>query len=132
MTILKFPFNYYYIINNIHKKRYKKLFILFYTFFWIYFNLSTSYKSIEFADILLNYVQVLSNYIEEEIINSDLPEIKVDEEINDYIKVINEYIVKNKIEKLEVKLKEEINIMEKAKILDEIMKLKGVKQWLKK
>ena len=63
-----------------------------------------------------------------EIINSDLPEIKVDEEINDYIKVINEYIVKNKIEKLEVKLKEEINIMEKAKILDEIKKLKGVKQ----
>ena len=63
-----------------------------------------------------------------EIINSDLPEMKVDEEINDYIKVINEYIVKNKIEKLEVKLKEEINIMEKAKILDEIMKLKGVKQ----
>ena len=63
-----------------------------------------------------------------EIINSDLPEIKVDEEVNDYIKVINEYLTKSKIEKLEVKLKEEINIMEKAKILDEIMKLKGVKQ----
>ena len=67
-----------------------------------------------------------------EILNMKVNEKCTDEEIDDYISVINSYPIKRKINELNKKLKEESNQMEKAKILSEILSLKGVKEWLKK
>ncbi|MDO5568843.1 MAG: DNA primase [bacterium] len=49
------------------------------------------------------------------------------EEINDYIKVINEYNINNEIKKLEIKINNEVDPLEQAKLLDKIMEIKGVK-----
>ncbi len=50
------------------------------------------------------------------------------EEIDDYIKVINSYPVKKKESELKEKLKKETDPLKQAKILSEIMSLKGVKE----
>ena len=50
-----------------------------------------------------------------------------EEEIEDYIKVINSYPIKRKIAKLNQELKEETNPIKQANILSEILSLKGVK-----
>ena len=49
-------------------------------------------------------------------------------EIDDYIKVINEYPIKKKEKELRDRLKEEKEPLKQAKILSEILSLKGVKQ----
>jgi len=56
----------------------------------------------------------------------------LDEEIEDYIYLINNYYIKSKITELENKIKQEANPIEQAKLLSEIIKLKGVKQWSEK
>lgn len=63
-----------------------------------------------------------------EIVNMNKPEKYNDVEINDYIKVINDYPIKMKEKELNEKLKEEKDPKKQAKIAIEIMSLKGVKQ----
>lgn len=50
------------------------------------------------------------------------------EEIEDYIKVINDYPLKRKINELNNRLKEETDPLKKASILSEMLSIKGVKQ----
>lgn len=61
-----------------------------------------------------------------EIINMNLKKEYTNEEINDYIKCINEYYKLNKIEKLKLELSTEPDPMKQANILTEIMKIRGV------
>ena len=49
------------------------------------------------------------------------------EEINDYIKVVNNYLKKDRIKSLESDLRKEIDPIKKAEILNKIMEIKGVK-----
>ena len=63
-----------------------------------------------------------------EIINMDIKEKYTEEEINDYIMVINAYPINKKTEELNKKLKEEKDPIKQASILTEILSLKGVKQ----
>ena len=63
-----------------------------------------------------------------EIINMDIKEKYTEEEINDYIMVINAYPINKKTEELNRKLKEEKDPIKQASILTEILSLKGVKQ----
>lgn len=50
-----------------------------------------------------------------------------EEEINDYIEVVNRHLKKEKVISLEKELRNEINPMKKAEILNKIMEVKGVK-----
>lgn len=61
-----------------------------------------------------------------EIINMNLKKEYTNEEINDYIKCINEYYKITKIEKLKLELNTETDPMKQAKLLTEIMKIRGV------
>lgn len=63
-----------------------------------------------------------------QIINMDLPSKCTNEEIADYIKVINNYPTKRKVSELNKLLKEEKDPLKQASILSEILSLKGVKQ----
>ena len=63
----------------------------------------------------------------EKIISMNLKEKYTEEEIKDYIKVINEEVKETKIKSLEQKLKEETDPMVQLKILNEIANIKGVK-----
>jgi len=63
-----------------------------------------------------------------EITNMNLNEEYSKEEIEDYINVVNSFPIKKKVNDLNKKLKEENNPLEQAKILSEILSLKGVKQ----
>jgi len=63
-----------------------------------------------------------------EIINMDIKDKYTKEEIEDYIKIINKYPTTKKTEELNNKLKEEKDPLIQAKILSEILSLKGVKQ----
>ena len=67
-----------------------------------------------------------------EIVNMNKPERYNDIEINDYIKVINDYPIKMKEKELQEKLKNEKDTKKQIEIVNELMSLKGVKQWLKK
>ena len=49
------------------------------------------------------------------------------EEIDDYISVINSYPIKNKVNELNKKLRDETDPLKQANILSEILSLKGVK-----
>ena len=60
--------------------------------------------------------------------NARIKEKYTNEEIEDYIKVINDYPVKRKINELERQIKEETDPMKQAKILNEMLILKGVTQ----
>ena len=62
-----------------------------------------------------------------EIINMDMKNEYTNLEIEDYISVIKKYFKKSKISKLEKSLKEETDPLKQAKILSEIMAVKGVK-----
>lgn len=68
-----------------------------------------AYKSIEFGDILLNYVQALSNGIEEEITNSDLLKFYIPDHY-----IFNELITIQDIFELRDEIHEEINSMPNA------------------
>lgn len=87
------------------------------------------YGTIILADFI-TYLNDKEDLLEclKEIINYEIKDNYKIEEIDDYIKVINEYWEKKKIEKLELSLKEETNPLKQAKILESIMKVKGVKQ----
>ena len=63
-----------------------------------------------------------------ETMNMSINEKYSSEEIEDYIKVVNDYPIKRKEKELNDKLKEEKDPIKKAKIVSEIMALKGVKQ----
>lgn len=62
-----------------------------------------------------------------EIITMNLKEKCSQEEIEDYIKLINSYPINKKTEELNKKIKEETDPIKKANILMEILTLKGVK-----
>lgn len=62
----------------------------------------------------------------ENIINMNLKNEYSDEEIDDYIKCVNEYYYLDKIEKLKLELNTETDPMKQANILMEIMKIRGV------
>lgn len=62
----------------------------------------------------------------EKITSMNLKEKYTEEEIDDYIKVINEEVKETKIKKLEQELKEETDPMVQLKILNEIANIKGV------
>ena len=59
----------------------------------------------------------------------DLKENYSIEEIEDYIKVINEEVKQTKIKKLENDLKNEIDPLVQLKILNEIANIKGVNNY---
>ena len=81
---------------------------------------------------IADFISYVTNNNEElkvlnEILNMSTNENYTNEEIDDYIDVINSYPIKRKINELNKKLKEETNPTEQAKILSEILSLKGVK-----
>ena len=61
-----------------------------------------------------------------DILNLNIKKECTDEEINDYIKCVNEYYRNTKIEKLKLKLSTETDPMKQASISMEISKIKGV------
>ncbi len=61
-----------------------------------------------------------------DILNLNIKKEYTDEEINDYIKCVNEYYRNTKIEKLKLKLSTETDPMKQASISMEISKIKGV------
>ena len=61
-----------------------------------------------------------------EIINLNIKNTYTIEEIDDYIKCVNEYDKKNKIDKLKIDLAKETDPMKQAEILKQIMKIRGV------
>ncbi len=63
----------------------------------------------------------------QEIISLNLKKEYTKEEIDDYIKCVNEYYKKNVIDKLKLDLNREPDPMKQANILQEIMKIRGVK-----
>jgi hypothetical protein len=63
----------------------------------------------------------------EEIINKNLKQEYTIEEIEDYIKCINDGYKKSIIDKLKLDLSKETDPMKQANILMEIMKIRGVK-----
>ena len=63
-----------------------------------------------------------------DIINLNLKQKYTKEEIEDYIKCVNEYYQNKRIEKLNIELNTETDPMKQAKIAMEIMKIKGVNQ----
>lgn len=86
------------------------------------------YHTINMAD----FISYISNDTEElelfnQIIHMNLNNQYTDEEITDYIKVVNSYPAKKRISELNKKLKEETEPIKQANILNEILSLKGVK-----
>ena len=82
---------------------------------------------------IADFISYIANNEEEfklfnEIINIKTSSEYNHEEIEDYIKVINSYPIKRKINELKDKLKEEKDPLIQANILNEILSLKGVKQ----
>lgn len=68
-----------------------------------------AYKSVEFGDILLNYVQALSNCIEEEITNSDLLKFYIPDHY-----IFNDIITIQDIFELRDEIHEEVNSIPNA------------------
>lgn len=87
------------------------------------------YKSFNVADFI-SYIadnqEVLILF--KDIMTIDIDGTYTDEEIDDYISVINSYPVKKKTQELEKQMKEEKDPLKQAKILSEMLSLKGVKQ----
>lgn len=87
------------------------------------------YKSFNVADFI-SYIadnqEVLNLF--KDIMTIDIDGTYTDEEIDDYISVINSYPVKKKTQELEKQMKEEKDPLKQAKILSEMLSLKGVKQ----
>ena len=80
----------------------------------------------DFITYLSNQKEVVK--ILYEIINMSLEDDYTDTEINDYIKVIKDYVRKMKIKELEEELKKEVEPLKQAEILKEILNIRGVKQ----
>ena len=91
------------------------------------------YNSLNIADFI-SYISSKEEEIKlfNEIMTLKLKDTYVEEEIEDYIKVINSYPLKNKVNELSKKIKDEKDPIKQASILSEILSLKGVKEWLKK
>jgi len=91
------------------------------------------YRCLKLADFI-SYIANNENELKlfNEIINMNISEKYKSIEIEDYIKVINEYPIKRKEKELRTKMKAEKDPIKQAAILSEILSLKGVKQWLKK
>ena len=87
------------------------------------------YKSLNIADFIsyISTQEEQSNLLKE-IMTMKLKDMYIDEEIEDYIKVINKYPTKKKEEQLNEMLKEEKDPIKQAIILSEKLSLKGVKQ----
>ena len=87
------------------------------------------YKSLNIADFI-SYIstQEEQSKLLKEIMTMKLKDMYIDEEIEDYIKVINKYPTKKKEEQLNEMLKEEKDPIKQAIILSEKLSLKGVKQ----
>ena len=80
----------------------------------------------DFISYIANDEAKLNLY--KEINGMNLHDVYSEEEIEDYINLVNAFPVKKKINDLNKKLKEETNPLEQAKLLKEKMLLKGVKQ----
>ena len=87
------------------------------------------YNSLNIADFI-SYICSKEEEIKlfNEIMTLKLKDTYVEEEIEDYIKVINSYPIKNKVNELSKKIKDEKDPNKQASILSEILSLKGVKQ----
>ena len=85
-----------------------------------------TFKIADFMSYIIDKVDEIQ--LLNEIINMDVSEVYNHEEIEDYIKVINDYPIKRKEKELKEKLKEEKDPIKQANILSEILSLKGVKQ----
>lgn len=79
----------------------------------------------DFITYLTTKTDVVDTF--QEIINLNLKKEYTIEEIDDYIKCVNEYYKKNIIDKLKLDLTKETDPMKQANILKEIMKIRGVK-----
>ena len=86
------------------------------------------YGNLEIADFI-TYIspnEPIYNLLKE-ILNINLETDYTNEELEDYIKLINEYNKNVQIEKLQQTLKKEIDPIKQAGILKEMMKIRGVK-----
>ena len=79
----------------------------------------------DFVTYLTTKTDVVDTFYE--IYSIDLKKAYTKLEIEDYIKCINEFYKKNIIDKLKLDLKQETDPMKQANILNEIMKIRGVK-----
>lgn len=86
------------------------------------------YGEIIIADFI-TYLTTKTNVIDTfyEIMTLNLKKEYTTEEIDDYIKCVNDYYKKNIIDKLKLDLTKEIDPLKQANILKEIMKIRGVK-----
>ena len=84
------------------------------------------FKIADFISYIANNENELKIF--NEIINMNISETYNQEEIEDYIKVINNYPIKRKEKELKERLKKEESPTKQASILAEILSLKGVKQ----
>lgn len=80
---------------------------------------------VDFITYLTTKTDVVDTFYE--IYNIGIKLEYTSEEIEDYIKCINEFYKKNIIDKLKLDLKQETDPMKQANILNEIMKIRGVK-----
>jgi len=79
----------------------------------------------DFITYLTTKTDVVDTF--QEIINQNLKKEYTNEEIEDYIKCVNDYYKKNMIDKLKLDLNKETDPLKQANILKEIMKIRGVK-----
>lgn len=84
------------------------------------------FKIADFISYISENEEILKVF--NEIINMNINEMYTLEEIVDYIKVINSYPKRKKENELKEKLQKETDPLKQAKILSEILSLKGVKQ----
>ena len=89
---------------------------------------SNKYGSITIADFI-TYLTTETNVADtfEHIFALNLKEKYTEEEIDDYIKCINYYYKKNIIDQLKIDLQKETDPMKQASIINEMMKIRGVK-----
>lgn len=89
------------------------------------------YKTINIADFI-SYISDKESEMKlfNNIMNLQLKDNYLEEEIDDYIKVVNSYPIKKKNEELKNKIKNEKDPIEQAKLLNELLlSLRGVKEW---
>ena len=80
----------------------------------------------DFISYISNNDDMLKTF--NDIINMNLKDSYSQEEILDYINVVNSYPINKKADELNIRLKEEKDPIKQANILMEILTLKGVKQ----
>ena len=88
------------------------------------------YKTINIADFI-SYISDKESEMKlfNNIMNLQLKDNYLEEEIDDYIKVVNSYPIKKKNEELKSKIKNEKDPIEQAKLLNELLlSLRGVKE----